>query len=310
MNENDLVAKVVKAVNESTRKNIEEANKNQSDDIKRYINKEVSELKQKFEEELNKKALEWESKYKNLQNKYEKLEKELKKNNIIIFGLDTPAIHLEKFIIDSLNQLLDISLTLSDLNNVYTIGKQSKKKPVIVKFVSYLKKREVLRNIKKLKGSNVSIAEELTLEERKESKILAQHLKKARSKKLNAFIKNKILFVNGQKYTAEQLAEEEEDTDSEEEISNNSTENLEKTKPNSAPSTPNTSKYSQQEREQVDEVFATGKEIEIKKNKVAKVKQLPQATIRSSSRINSATSLKDGHLDKTLKTASKNITNL
>lgn len=307
MNENDLVAKVVKAVTEANKKTIEEANTKQSEDIKVYINKEVSELKQKFDEELNRKALEWDIKYKRLQDKYEKLEKELRKNNIIVFGLDAPARNLDKFITDSLNQLLNINLTSSDINNVYTLGKQTGKKPVIVKFVSYLRKQEVLRNAKKLKGSNISIAEELTLEERKENKILAQHLKKARSKKLNAFIKNQTLFVNGQKYTAKQLVEEEENTDTEDEIQENNTEEiLEQTKSISAPSTPNTTKYLQEEREKEDDVFESEKGIDTTERKLVKVQQPPQRVIRSSSRLNSVTNSQTVHLNnKTPKTPQK-----
>lgn len=287
---NEFLAKLLKSVEETNRKTIEEANEKQSRDIKEHIDKEIYEIKKTFEENLERKNSEWENKYLQLKNDYEKLEKELKKNNIVIFGLDSAAQDLGTFAINSLNHHLGLNLTLSDINNVYAFGKQSSKKPIIVKFISYLRKQEVLRNSKKLKGTGISVAEDLSLDERKENKILRQHLIKARKQKLNATIKNRKLIVNGQKYTAQQLAEEEEeDISSEENTVNN--EVAQTSRSNSAPSTPNInrSQYQKEQEEQKEneEVFEEERIGDLKKKKIVKVTEVSQKLVRSSARLNS-----------------------
>lgn len=71
--------------------------------------------------------------------------------------------------------------------------------------MSFLKKCEVLHNLKRLKGTNVFIVHDLCKEDREEQKILRAHLKSARSKNLLASIKGSTLFVNGEAYTIDQL---------------------------------------------------------------------------------------------------------
>lgn len=274
--------KLVKTLELSNKKALEEANLKQTADIKEYINDELKNLKNTFEEEINKKTAELEEKYLNLKTRYEKLEKELRKNNVIIFGLENPQENCCDYVISKLNTLLGVNITRNDINNLYPIGKQTIKRPIIVKFTSYLTKQEVLKNGKKLKNTNISIADELTLEERREKKILWQHLKKAREAKLNAFIKSNRLTINGTVYTAQQLACEEEDTDSETE-QNTNIEDLLNAKVhsarlnNSAPPTP--SKHIQSESNE-EEVFDSREQEDPKKRKpTADHDELPPAKI-------------------------------
>lgn len=294
----ELMTKLIKSLEESNRKTIEDANRTQTEDIKENIKKEITELKEHYEAELNKRCTEFENKYKELKTKYEKLEKELRKNNIIIFGLDSPAENLGNYIVNVLNKHLGVTLTINDINNVYTFGKQTTKRPVIVKLLSYIKKQDILKNCYKLKGTSISISEELTLEERKENKILRQHLKSARSKNLNATIKNKKLIVNGQEYSALELADEEEDTDSEEAVDTekSSVNNSELHNPNqrvpklnnSAPATPTSAKiHTEVETIEQEEVFETEKVEDSRKRKTTKVNQPVNKVVRSSTRSNS-----------------------
>lgn len=298
---NEFVTKI----EESNRKSILELNNQQTKDIKDHIKNEITELKQKFEEELNRKSIEFENKYKDLRVKYEKLERELKKNNIIIFGLTAPVDNLEEFIRDSLNNLLGIKLLPGDISNAYSIGKQKEKRPIIVKLVTYFKKQEILKKLKKLKNTGVSIAQELSLEEQRENKILRQSLKKARSKNLNAFIKNNKLIINGESYTASQLAVEEENSEPETETKvSKLTENhpyQEKIEPqieplvvrtsNSAPATPTlipellTSESEEDQRE--EEVFVTKKVEELQKRKIKGAKQTASKVGKPVTRLNS-----------------------
>lgn len=200
--------KIITSMHETTRA--------QTEDIKKHINQEIEALKETIGREI-KKRTELEIKFEELKNKHDILEKKLRKNKIIIFGINNNNENLCKYTTDILNQHLNLNLTLRDLNNIYTIGKQTQNKPVVIEFISYLTKVEVLKNCSKLKGTNISVSEVLNLEERKRNKILRQHLREARTKNLNSYIKNNKLYINKEAYTAEQLAENEQDTDNEEE---------------------------------------------------------------------------------------------
>lgn len=139
-----------------------------------------------------------------LKNKCLYLEKQIKKNNIIIFGLDTTT-DLVNNTLNTLKDLLAVDICKNDIDDIYAIGRVNIRRPIIVRFISHLKKKEILNNCRRLKGTGVAIAEDLTYEERAKNKILRKHLLQARASNLNAYIKGDKLFVNGEPFTAEEL---------------------------------------------------------------------------------------------------------
>lgn len=186
---------------------IVEANKNQTIEIKT----EIESVKDSIKEEVLKRK-ELEQKYDILNDKYRKLEKSLRKNNVIVFGLENNTEeNLINYIVKTLNTYLELNIDHRDINDVFTIGKQSDHKPVIIKFTSYLKKIELLRNCYKLKEVNknrnhkITITEELSVDEIKTQKILRQHLNEAKSRKIHAYIRADKIYINGNSYTVEEL---------------------------------------------------------------------------------------------------------
>lgn len=180
---------IIRTITDLTNKQTEIL-KNEIRDIKKRINRD----KEQIQGEIYK-----------LKEKYEYLEKSLKKNNIIIFGLEVTDNNLLKYTLNIFKSHLKIDITENDISDIYSIGKNKDKRPVVVKFVSFLKKKQVLNNARGLKGTNIVISEDLTVEERVRNKILRKHLQIAREKKLNAYIKNNRLYINGDVYNAEQL---------------------------------------------------------------------------------------------------------
>lgn len=231
MNENsDLYEKLTKF--------IEQTNNKHAEDIKNYIKTEVEQIKESINREVEK-GKELEKNFLELKNKYKLLEKELRRNNIIVFNLGyEEGNDILKFTLQKLNQLLEVNIKEEAVNNIYAIGKKKRNRPIIVKFTSNLTKQAVLKNCRKLKGTNISISEELTLEERRKQKILRQHLKEARAKKLNAYIKGENLYINEEIYNAEELILNERDSDNELENNDNVSEEPETQKSSSAPPTP------------------------------------------------------------------------
>ncbi|KAJ8939682.1 hypothetical protein NQ314_011046 [Rhamnusium bicolor] len=102
------------------------------------------------------------------ENQNKKLERHNKQNNIIIFGLEKPAEEINaQQICQEIKSLINVDILESNVDNCYRLGK-SKKLPIKVELVSYLKKRLSLANCNKPKCINIIIAQDLSVKERKE----------------------------------------------------------------------------------------------------------------------------------------------
>lgn len=142
------------------------------------------------------------------------LDRKVRKNNIIIFGLEEVSEkNLLNYVLKKLNETLHIDLRDTDINNIYKIGS---KNTILLEFISHLRKQLVFKNIKKLKGSNISITNDLCPEDQNNRKILYENLKEARKRNLTAIIKNNKLYVNNEAFTADQLINKENTTETEE----------------------------------------------------------------------------------------------
>lgn len=175
-------------------------------------------------EELKQKVSSLEIENKILKNKTEILDRNSRKNNIIIFGLKDSEGNTANKISKKIGELLGVDVKETDINNFYRLDK-SAKPPIKVEFLSYLKKTEILKKCKKLKDTGIAISNDLTIEQRSEQKILRSFLKRTRQDPTDqSFIKGNKLYINNRAYTVEDLQE---------------IEYSEKRNVNSAPATPN-----------------------------------------------------------------------
>lgn len=180
-----------------------------------------------------------------LEEKAERLERKNKENNIIIFGLKHTGQNITTdFITGEIKRLVGVEVQHSDLNNFYTLGKKESC-PVKIEFVSFLKKSSILANAKKLKGTNISISNDMTIKQREDYKILKKHLYLAREdKNTNCYIKNNKLHVNGIIYSVEDLEQSENVKEIEE-------------KSNSAPGTPSAQNHTKEFPKVLEKVLMT-----------------------------------------------------
>lgn len=141
-----------------------------------------------------------------LRDKIELLERNSKKNNLVIFGLNRNTSDITtQLVCAEVKRLLDIDLFESDLNNVYPLG-QTENSPIKIELISQTKKQNILKNCHKLKGLNIFISNDLTAIQRTENNILRKHLQEARKNTENrCFIKGNKLIVNNTAYTAKDL---------------------------------------------------------------------------------------------------------
>lgn len=143
-----------------------------------------------------------------LKEKLETIERHQRKNNIIIFGLDREEeqLNINSFL-NKLNNYLTTDIKQPDLNNIYLLGK-GRHCPIKLEFISYLNKQAIFRNIKNLKGTKISIVDDLTYFQREENKLLKTHLHEARKDNQNTcFIKRGQLYLNGKYYKPTELNE-------------------------------------------------------------------------------------------------------
>lgn len=159
-------------------------------------------------EEFTKKLKEVETENLLLKEQIENISRENKKNNIIIFGLTQKNTDVTgKYICQKLKDLLAVDLNESDLNDFYSLGKNINS-PIKVELISYLKKKTILENCHKLKGTNITITHDQTLKERADNKVLRKHLYEAKQNKGNTcFIKKNKLHINETSYTVDDLRE-------------------------------------------------------------------------------------------------------
>lgn len=102
---------------------------------------------------------------------------------------------------------MSINIQPQDIDNFYRIGKTDKKtsRPIIVRFVRFIEKQLILKNLSKLKGTGISITNDLTPEQQEVQKVLYKYCRIARSKQLTAKINKNQLVVNGEHFTIEDL---------------------------------------------------------------------------------------------------------
>lgn len=142
-----------------------------------------------------------------LKEKLKYIERKNKQNSVIIYGLEEQEgenqSKLLEEILKLINSIIKVELVPFEINNIYRIGKNvNTRRPILVSFVTTLKKQEVIRNGKRLKGTEISISEDLIDEDREERKILVEALKQARNQNKKAVIRGNRIIIDSTKFSA------------------------------------------------------------------------------------------------------------
>ncbi|KAJ8724729.1 hypothetical protein PYW07_015687 [Mythimna separata] len=148
-----------------------------------------------------------------LEKKIEYLEKEKKRNNILLFGLEekeNSSFHLLQRVQGIFKEDLKINLETSDVSKIYRIGlsKENKKRPVLITFADSWKRSEILKQKKSLK--DVYVTEDFPKEVLEKRRELKTKLLEERAKGNTAYIKYDQLVViegnqNKEKRKSDQL---------------------------------------------------------------------------------------------------------
>ena len=90
-----------------------------------------------------------------------------RRNCLLVHGIAEKKEEItDEVIINTLNEKLDLDITLWDIDRTHRIGEHKntigKTRPIIVKFVRYKIRNRAFRNKNKLKGQKISITESIS----------------------------------------------------------------------------------------------------------------------------------------------------
>lgn len=203
---------VVRNILEETTKKILEEIKVSKNELKSALEASETRLLLKIEDQKeNIKELENENLL--LKQKIEYLEQKSKRNNLVIFGLNKKRAELDvETVCKEIKRLVEVELNHSEISDFYQLGnKQSA--PLKIELTSYLKKKIILKNCKKLKGTGVAISEDLTQTQREDYKNLLPYLTHHREsgKYTKCFIQGSTLVLDNERFTLQDLLDTKED---------------------------------------------------------------------------------------------------
>ncbi|KAG5888154.1 hypothetical protein JTB14_035136 [Gonioctena quinquepunctata] len=188
---------LLKVVNENLSKRIE---------VLEVTTRSLTTVLQEEVETMRNKVEILEKKNISLKNQLSKFEKQLKLNNLVIYGIEENQNENQEILINKFSELattkLELKITRTEINNIFRLGKKAgHNRPILISLSSQIRRQEIVRNARKLKGTKIVITEDLTNGELEERKILLGALKEAKSNNKTAFLKRNKLIVEGESYT-------------------------------------------------------------------------------------------------------------
>lgn len=195
---------------------------NKLEEIKNVMNKQIQKLDLKvsnFQEQINvfvnkiesmeAENIELSSEIQILKTSLSGLQRKNKTNNLILYNVpnanDSNSQELETKVMIFLQNVLKANVELHDIDFIRKIGRKEAQGPILVKFVAFRKKMEVLKLSGNLKGTKISISQDYLYEVRQVRKQLLPYLHKARRSNCRAFLKYDKLIIDNELYTLEQL---------------------------------------------------------------------------------------------------------
>ncbi|CAH1183558.1 unnamed protein product [Phaedon cochleariae] len=206
---NEEIAKLLKNLTEQSNQIIQQNTAIKQDVVQ--INENISDIKIELSS-ANKKISELESENRELKKKIETIERKNRKYNIVLYGLEETNNQIKSDLLKVINEKLNVTCDKNEIRDCHRIGKETneinKHRPIVAELSTYELKQEILSKAKTLeKGSRLFITQDYTPEVYEKRKLLHKNLVLARQRNYSAYIQNNTLFVNGDKYTYEDLSQ-------------------------------------------------------------------------------------------------------
>lgn len=132
-------------------------------------------------------------------NKINEWEREKRKRNIIIFGVDQEEGEnfkiLEEKVRNLIREKMDIMIMSTEIDSIRRFGKAKTKRPIMITLTTWKRKMEIITNGKRLKGTGIAIKEDFPPEVQEIRKKLYLEMQTLRSQGKRAYIKYDKLVV-------------------------------------------------------------------------------------------------------------------
>lgn len=230
MDENEVSNKAIYELLQNVLKktdNIEQKSTSNTEELKQEIRNLNLEIKQELDI-LKRENEEVKRENQHLKSRLKIAESQLKKYNLVFYGITEEENRIDEIdsIVNLINEKIGVVCRFTDIRDYHRIGQktQDKNRPIVIEFINYQLKVDILKNTKNLKGTRIFISKDYTPEEYGQQKVLRQNLKIARENNFTAQIKKNVLIVNGVTYTYEELVNQpvtESDGNIEQETTNN-----------------------------------------------------------------------------------------
>jgi hypothetical protein len=141
-----------------------------------------------------------------LHNRLTHLERQARRNNIVIFGVPDnmqPEAALQKVAKERLG--LDEGV---EIESAYRFGRQTEKRPILVKLCSQQDKQDIMANVRKLKGTRIVITDDLTPEEQATRRTILGAAWAAKDKGIVCKVRRTGLLVNDRLVPVAELCNE------------------------------------------------------------------------------------------------------
>lgn len=189
--------KVLKQIQEDLAAQKQEM-KNMQECITQEINNNINEKFGNIENRTNN----LEIKLNQQQEKIDQMERQLRKKNLIVFGLEETEqgyAGLQELFLTTLKQVMEIAIHPSEIEMVRRLGKKgSKTRPIVVTLTTMGRKWEILKKKYLLKGSTINIKEDFPQEVLLQRKKLQEEVERERALGKNAVLRyDKIVILKG-----------------------------------------------------------------------------------------------------------------
>jgi hypothetical protein len=133
------------------------------------------------------------------------LERHARRNNVVIYGIPDniqPAAALQK---------ITTTLGLGNVPQtecVYRIGRQTEKRPLLVRFCSQRDKQSIMDNVRKLKGTRIVVSDDLTPDEQATRRTILSAARAAKEKGIESKVRRTGLLVHNRLVPVVELSDE------------------------------------------------------------------------------------------------------
>jgi len=163
------------------------------------VKSELVVLQQTFEQrfEKNEKAVdEIKTEFQTTQQRLNQLERHVRRNNVVIFGISA-----DTAVPDAVQTVFRDGLGLvqvPEYETAYRLGKNTAKPPILVRLRGQKDKENIMSKVSNLKGTKISVTDDLTPEEQATRRTLVAAAKLATAKNIPCRVRRTGLLVNNQ----------------------------------------------------------------------------------------------------------------